>query len=224
MAKRYARSNATRMDFTRHPPAARPLRDRRPSRPLARRLTLGAHGRRPGIHPEVDLRTHASGDAAGASLDSARRRSRPIGSPRNRLPVARYVQTCQGAGAQRDEFVRLWSPGGRSSKSHRGCACDGPRSARTAQADSLVRPLRRRFAKMARPARVRMRRRKPCLRARRRLLGWYVRLLTSGSSRRGWSHLRRSFPGLGSPCRMAPMRWSGNELSTATARSQIYVL
>jgi hypothetical protein len=63
-----------------------------------------------------------------------------------------------------------------------------------AQADSLARPLRRRFAKMARPARVRMRRRKPCLRARRRLFGWYVRLLTSGSSRRGWSHLRRSPP------------------------------
>src|SRR5699024_5156257 len=33
--------------------------------------------------------------------------------------------------------------------------------------------------RMARPARVRMRRRKPCLRARRRLLGWKVRLLIS---------------------------------------------
>jgi hypothetical protein len=31
---------------------------------------------------------------------------------------------------------------------------------------------------MARPARVRMRRRKPCVLARRRLLGWNVRLLT----------------------------------------------
>lgn len=37
---------------------------------------------------------------------------------------------------------------------------------------SLARPLRRRAAMMARPARVRMRMRKPCLRARRRLLGW----------------------------------------------------
>jgi hypothetical protein len=41
-----------------------------------------------------------------------------------------------------------------------------------------VRPLRRRAATMARPARVRIRRRKPCVRLRRRLLGWNVRLLT----------------------------------------------
>ncbi len=42
----------------------------------------------------------------------------------------------------------------------------------------LVRPLRRRAARIARPARVRMRSRKPCVFARRRLLGWKVRLLT----------------------------------------------
>ena len=46
------------------------------------------------------------------------------------------------------------------------------------QAESFVRPLRRRAATMARPARVRIRRRKPCVRLRRRLLGWNVRLLT----------------------------------------------
>ena len=46
------------------------------------------------------------------------------------------------------------------------------------QAESLARPLRRRAATMARPARVRIRRRKPCVRLRRRLLGWNVRLLT----------------------------------------------
>ena len=40
------------------------------------------------------------------------------------------------------------------------------------QADSLARPLRRRAARMARPARVDMRRRKPCVFERRRLLGW----------------------------------------------------
>src|SRR5690606_11457028 len=44
-------------------------------------------------------------------------------------------------------------------------------------AESSVRPLRRRAARMARPARVRMRRRKPCFLARRRLFGWKVRLL-----------------------------------------------
>lgn len=47
-----------------------------------------------------------------------------------------------------------------------------------AQADSSERPLRRRAARMARPARLLIRARKPWVRARRRLLGWYVRLLT----------------------------------------------
>jgi hypothetical protein len=44
------------------------------------------------------------------------------------------------------------------------------------QAVSRARPLRRRRAMIARPARVRMRRRKPCVFARRRLFGWNVRL------------------------------------------------
>jgi hypothetical protein len=41
--------------------------------------------------------------------------------------------------------------------------------------------LPRRAEMIARPARVRMRRRKPWVFARRRLFGWKVRLLTSGS-------------------------------------------
>ena len=45
------------------------------------------------------------------------------------------------------------------------------------QAESSTRPLRRRAARMARPARVRIRARKPCTLARRRLFGWNVRLL-----------------------------------------------
>ena len=44
-------------------------------------------------------------------------------------------------------------------------------------ADSSVRPLRPRAARMARPARVRMRSRNPCTLARRRLFGWKVLLL-----------------------------------------------
>lgn len=47
-----------------------------------------------------------------------------------------------------------------------------------AQVASRLRPLRRRPAKMARPARVRIRRRKPCVLLRLRLFGWNVRLLT----------------------------------------------
>jgi hypothetical protein len=44
-------------------------------------------------------------------------------------------------------------------------------SRQSAYADSEPRPLRRRAAMMARPARVRMRKRKPCVLARRRLFG-----------------------------------------------------
>lgn len=46
-------------------------------------------------------------------------------------------------------------------------------------AETSARPLRRRAARIERPARVRIRRRKPCFLARLRLLGWKVRLLTS---------------------------------------------
>ena len=49
------------------------------------------------------------------------------------------------------------------------------------QAESSERPLRRRAATIARPARVRIRSRKPCVLALRRLFGWKVRLLTRSS-------------------------------------------
>ena len=51
---------------------------------------------------------------------------------------------------------------------------------RSDQADSSERPLRRRAARIARPARVRIRWRKPWVRLRRRRLGWNVRLVTGG--------------------------------------------
>jgi len=54
----------------------------------------------------------------------------------------------------------------------------GGQHRRPDQADSSLRPLRRRACRMARPARVRIRRRKPWVLARRRLFGWKVRLLT----------------------------------------------
>ncbi len=53
-----------------------------------------------------------------------------------------------------------------------------PGLGRQDQALSRSRPLRLRAARTARPARVRMRSRKPCVFARRRLFGWNVRLLT----------------------------------------------
>jgi hypothetical protein len=53
------------------------------------------------------------------------------------------------------------------------------------QAVSLARPRRRRFRTIRWPARVRMRTRKPCLRARRRFLGWNVRFTTGPLDRSG---------------------------------------
>ena len=49
---------------------------------------------------------------------------------------------------------------------------------------TLARPFRRRAASTARPALVRIRSRNPCVLARRRLLGWNVRLLTGSSTQR----------------------------------------
>jgi hypothetical protein len=57
--------------------------------------------------------------------------------------------------------------------------------ARPGQTLTLARPFRRRAARIARPALVRMRSRNPCVLARRRLFGWNVRLLT-GNSRLRW--------------------------------------
>ena len=52
------------------------------------------------------------------------------------------------------------------------------RGEHASQADRRLRPLPRRAARIARPARVRMRSRNPWVRDRRRLFGWKVRLLT----------------------------------------------
>lgn len=72
------------------------------------------------------------------------------------------------------------------------------------QTDRRERPLRRRAARIARPARVRMRRRKPWVFARRRLFGWKVRLLTVGSpglGRASGGHTKHA-PTHGDPMRL----------------------
>ena len=68
------------------------------------------------------------------------------------------------------------SPGAHGQRELR--AATHPGLGRQDQALSRSRPLRLRAARTARPARVRMRSRKPCVFARRRLFGWNVRLLT----------------------------------------------
>jgi len=59
------------------------------------------------------------------------------------------------------------------------------RQARAGQTLTRARPLRRRAARIARPARVRMRSRNPCVFARWRLFGWNVRLLTGTPGQQG---------------------------------------
>jgi hypothetical protein len=67
------------------------------------------------------------------------------------------------------------------------------------QAESRERPLARRPARMARPARVRIRRRNPWVFARRRLFGWNVRLLTRGLPYDGLERRQRCLSQGGEP-------------------------
>jgi hypothetical protein len=73
-------------------------------------------------------------------------------------------------------------PGG--GRKHRCSPLAAGAGAGAGQTLTRARPLRRRAERTARPARVRMRSRNPCVLARRRLFGWNVRLLT-GDSRYG---------------------------------------
>lgn len=104
-------------------------------------------------------------------------------SPARAGPLHRlYVGVRQGAGDQPD------GPDVLRSRSPRAASADSRETARrhdppVSYAERAARPLPRRFARMARPARVRIRRRKPWVLARRRLFGWKVRLLTRGLQR-----------------------------------------
>src|SRR5580704_14982838 len=72
-------------------------------------------------------------------------------------------------------------PGAHGQRELRAATHPGLR--RQDQALSRSRPLCLRAARTARPARVRIRSRKPCVFARRRLFGWNVRLLTGTPGR-----------------------------------------
>ena len=91
------------------------------------------------------------------------------------------------------------------------------RASKSYYADSSVRPLRRRAARMARPARVFMRRRKPWVFARRRVFGWKVRLLIrcysktfGGSASKVDLRLKLGEPKAEQPVKLTPQKawWS----------------
>ncbi len=147
------------------------------------------------------------GGADGLGHDHAR--ARPADARDRRLPDGRRTPPRERRQQQRDRqrpgrasatlasdtaVLRRAAHTRRWGQHRRRCRSPRKRRGRGegAQADSSARPLRRRPDRIARPARVRIRNRKPCVLARRRLLGWNVRLLTAGlrdsvtRGRAGW--------------------------------------
>jgi len=169
-----------------------PGRVRRRDPPGVRWLPGDWHAPPTGYLQEASRDTRGPDDGACAGLGYARPpRPRPY-SPRSRSARARRGRT----GRASDQRPAAALRGGRRATSPRTpsasasvrlreaqaitVALAGPhqRQARVGQTLIRARPLRRRAARTARPARVRMRSRNPCVFARRRLFGWNVRLLT----------------------------------------------
>ena len=96
-----------------------------------------------------------------------------------RFPLLKRVRRDQQVAHQ--QGPARTGPGAHGQRELRAATHPGLR--RQDQALSRSRPLRLRAARTARPARVRMRSRKPCVFARRRLFGWNVRLLTGTPGR-----------------------------------------
>jgi hypothetical protein len=104
--------------------------------------------------------------------------TKPTLGPRYRLadgPAQAMCTTTELQPARRPRCTAAAKSSRRVSRAAAGSNATDPRTS-TLQADSSLRPLRRRAAMMARPARVRMRKRNPWVFARRRLFGWKVRL------------------------------------------------
>jgi hypothetical protein len=186
------------------PQRSRPQRQRAPCRgpclclprflPTAAALHRGRHpGRRyshqplPATHAPPPARRQAKrpiASASGAAAAAAPGAALPSRQQCDRLQnLPSGFPWCPEPGAPRLNHGRRGVPAAPPPRSPRD-GSDGQQRAATEeiperlqrQADSSVRPLRRRAAMMARPARVRMRNRNPWVFARRRLFGWNVRL------------------------------------------------
>jgi hypothetical protein len=141
-------------------------------------------GQRPDHHPLawVQIVDHGPGDMAQPTCDAVslhRRADRLTDDKSDAWPLVIGLVT-----ADMDDDVGLYRP---HPSPDRGAELGRPGHAvlrwehvppiqELDQAVSEPRPLRRRPDTIARPARVRIRSRKPCTRARRRLFGWKVRL------------------------------------------------
>lgn len=110
----------------------------------------------------------SGGSSASRRFRCATRAGRPARRPR-RIASAnsspRRMRDADGSTGPSSTYGRPLVPGAARGTGHE-------RAATGRQTVSSARPLRRRAARMARPARVRMRSRKPWVFARRRLFGW----------------------------------------------------
>jgi hypothetical protein len=135
-----------------------------------------AHHKKATVRKQLKVTAHQRAQLPLHAVPGDRRANRPAyhkSYPGRFLPVRSVVadqQVAYHAGPARS------GPGAHSQGELRAAAHPG--LGWQDQALSRSRPLRLRAARTARPARVRMRSRKPCVFARRRLFGWNVRLLT----------------------------------------------
>ena len=153
----------------------RPRRAARPNRLSRHRGARGSRCRRRGRRrPEPHGTTRLEATAHGVA-DARRRR------PACETMKPKRASVPDSASSARS--VTVWAPATGDPGGRRPCSPSARVSrfglASTARTRRRARcgPCARRAERMARPARVRMRRRKPCFLARRRLFGWKVRLL-----------------------------------------------
>ena len=139
-----------------------------------------AHHKKATVRQRLKVPAHKRAKPPLDAVPGDRRANRPAhhkSYPGRLLPVR-----CALPGVLADQQVAHHQGPARSASGAHGqrelSAVAHPGLGRQDQALSWSRPLRLRAARMARPARVRMRSRKPCVLARRRLFGWNVRLLT----------------------------------------------
>ncbi len=177
-------------DAVPHPAAAAvcsvPGRARRRDPPGVRSTPGDWRAPQAGYLQEATPDTHGPSDGAAGGLCCAPQRCPRPGSPRSPPWPAHRGRAAPAGGRS----ARAGRPGRRRAPPRRSppAAASWPlREAsritvawgeRAGQTLTRVRPLRRRAARTARPALVRMRSRNPCVFARRRLFGWNVRLLT----------------------------------------------
>ncbi len=135
-----------------------------------------AHHKKATARKQLKVPAHKRAKPPLDAVPGDRRANRPAhhkSYPGRFLPVKRVFPDQQVAYQARPART---SPGAHGQRELR--AVTHPGLGWQDQALSRSRPLRLRAARTARPARVRMRSRKPCVFARRRLFGWNVRLLT----------------------------------------------